>query len=161
MNQVGVISALSASGLYRGLWVLDDLTYETVSPDFIEAAARKWVDDILPTECTEMRAIGATSKSMRFPKWVAEAGDCDNASRNFASYLSLCEWLKAARANTPLGNLTAGILRFCPDNAGGQGHAICWAVGHDGVAMTFDVQIMDFRALSASEKLSIYGGESI
>lgn len=159
MKQIEVIGALSAAGLFRGPWTLDDLAYEPVSLAFILAAAEKWVNEVLPEECTEMRDIGGGARR-KFPKYVPEAGDCDNQGKSFANYLSECEWAKACRTNQPLGNIAAGIVRFVPDGQP-QGHLVVWCVDYDGKAHVFDPGLMDVRSLSQTEFQSIYGGETI
>lgn len=162
MKQATLLLALAQAGLLRGPWQFDDLSYETVGAEFIATAARKWVDDILPAECTTRRDIGG-GKMVAYPKWIPESGDCDNIARIFGAYLALCEWLKAARSGAPLGNLAAGLLRYVPDTAAGpsQGHAVNWFVDHAGAAHVFDAGLMDERHFSDAEKLSIFGGESI
>lgn len=160
MNQAAVTRALIIAGLFRGPWALDDELYETVSPAFVEQAAVQCVDKWLPLECTELRDIGG-GKTARFPKWVKQGGDCDNSGKVFSSFLSLCQWAKAATATDVTGNIAAGFLRFVPDDAGGAGHLVSWFIDHAEIAHVFDFGLMALRSLSPAELKSIYGGETV
>lgn len=146
------------TNLFKGAWGLDDDRYDTMSGEFVVEAWAAWVAS-LPEELTEMVEIGG-GKSMRCPKWIPEAFDCDNIARDFAVFLDRCMAVHAIRTKQERGNAAAGKFNFSLGGDETKGHAANWFIDHDLVARVFDAARCTIRNLTAAEIPTVVGGES-
>ncbi len=157
MDRGAVIAALSAGGYFRGSWTLDDETHDALSVTFVEEAFEDWVHS-LPNILRTVRDIGG-GKTRLVPRWIAEVYDCDNLARSFANFLDEALAVDAASGGRTRGNPAAGKFNFTLDSGGG--HARVWFVDMFGNVRSFDPGIGELVTESATEKASIFAGETI
>lgn len=158
MTRNDVTLALMRTNLYRGSWVLDDLSFDGMSQAFVEEAWREWVQT-LPDELAEMAEVGG-GKSIRCPRWLPEVFDCDSIARSFAEFVSRCMAVDAVRTNRKRGNAAFGKLNFSLDGNPAMNHAVNWFIDHDLVARVFDAARCVTRNLTAVEIPTVVCGES-
>lgn len=156
MTRNDIIASLIAAGLYGGRWVLDDIEYAPVGREFVFDARREWINSF-PLDMLTTYTVGGTL-TIPTPIWVPEAGDCDNIARDFAWFMSRCEWFDTIRAKRNRGNMAAGKLNYSPTPD--TGHAINWWVDHEGLAHVIDAATLAIDHLTDEQKSTISEGES-
>lgn len=156
-----VLGALMMGGIFRGQWwPMDDAEYSTVSPGFVTEAWREWVRS-LPPELVEVRDIGG-GKTQPVPRWIAEVFDCDNHTRDFATFLNRCMAVDAAKAGTKRGNTASGMIRlFTQPGVLASFHAAIWFIDHEQEAHTFDPATGRVDPFVEVQLKSIESGESL
>lgn len=159
LSQFDLMCALSLGGYARGVWGLaKDAAYSTVSVEFIREALSAWLDS-LPPKLLQWRDIGG-GKTVRFVRWEAESGDCDNIAWDFCAFLSRCMWVDAIKTGKARGNVAAGAFYFQvrPGDVT-SGHAIVWFVDHESRVHHVDPGSQQIDHLTAEQLGTIYGGD--
>jgi hypothetical protein len=156
LGQLDLLRILSSAGYCRGAWGMPkDLTYSTLSTDFIREALPEWVDS-LPAELVQLRDVGG-GKTVHRPRWEAECGDCDTISWDFCAFLSRCMWLDAVKTRQSRGNVAVGLIYFRPTLD--TQHCIVWWVDHEQMAHHVDPQSFEIDHLTTAQLGTIFGGE--
>ncbi len=161
MTQSDLRSLLIAAGLPASLWQLPDSTYATMTPSRLIQIWSAWVE-ARPIELTSARELGG-GKTRRVPRWIAEAGDCDNLA------LGLMSWADVGNAMAVAGGasrdgLACGVLFYNAGPARAEnfhvagGHAINWLVGHDLTVQFFEPGVGEFTDLNTAERSSAWFG---
>lgn len=159
MTQFEVLLALANSKYSRGTWGMPkDVSYSTISVDFIREALPAWVDS-LPVELTQPVNVGG-GKTVRRVRWVPESGDCDNIAWDFLAFLNRCMWRDAVVSGRAHGNVAAGEFFFqvTPGDAT-TGHDIVWFINHEGEVHHCDPASFQIDHLNAEQMNTIFGGE--
>jgi hypothetical protein len=164
MTRAELILTLNRNGINVGSgWLLLDNNYEPITKQKIEAIANACLDS-LPPELVTYYDVGG-GKTVRIPKWVPEAGDCDNASLILWVWAMVGNWLKAVQGGLNRGGLAAGILLYSaqgrPENRGRTGpHCICWFIDPENTLRFYEFGDASETSLLPIEKASVFGGSA-
>jgi hypothetical protein len=153
---------LSAAGLPAWSWQFPDLTYETVSPDWVIDNWRAWLD-ARPGELCVFSDAGGKRLRQR-PLWIAECDDCDNLAIGTLAHAQVGNALSGQKYRLPRGGIAYGFLFYTaapsrPENFNIEGgHAINWFVAHDRVVRFFEPGMGMAVELSEKERGSAWFG---
>lgn len=162
MTQQELRSILLAAGLPASLWPLPDLTYEPVSENFVMENWLAWLD-ARPDELVTSVDVGG-GKMHRVPRWVANAGDCDNLALGTMAWASTGNALAAVKRQQVRGGLAYGVLFY---NAGparrenfniAGGHAINWFVSRELGLQFFEPGMGSLVNLTTAERSTSWFG---
>lgn len=128
---------LTSFGIPAWQWQLADEVYETVSNSYIPEVWEAWIDSLkrnAPKLLAPLNLGGG--KTRMVPKWIKEAGDCENAAIICFAHAMTGNWLGAAQGGLKAGR-THGVTFFTAvpsavnrNRAGG--HAVQWWIDHAG-----------------------------
>lgn len=158
-SQLNLVESLVRAQYLRGAWGMPkDALYSPMSVEFVDEAMGAWVESLPPALI--VRVPQASGKSVAYPRWEKESGDCDNLIFDLLAYLSRCMWVDAVTTGKPRGNAEAGAFYFQvePGNPA-SGHAIGWFIDHAGNAHHVDPGIRKIDHLTKEQLATIYGGE--
>lgn len=138
-----VIALAARPGISGGVWQLADLQFATVSDDYAGAVWAAWVDSLrlnAPELLTTLDLGGGRSRLV--PRWVAEAGDCDDHSLLCVAHAITGNWISAVRGGPKVAR-TYGLLFFTAQSRAENrfragAHSIVWYINHEGLFRTFE-----------------------
>ncbi|MBI5770795.1 MAG: hypothetical protein HZA93_23665 [Verrucomicrobia bacterium] len=162
LTQPDLRGLLTAAGLPALLWQLPDETYETASADWVLDNWRAWIE-ARPGELLAVRDLGG-GKTDRVPKWIAEAGDCDNLALATMMWADTGNALAAVRRGQTRGGLAYGVLFFIAGPARAEnfrvsgGHCINWFVTHEREVRFFEPGVGDYSNLNTTERSGAWFG---
>lgn len=155
LTQQQVRSILLAEGIPALGWQLPDLSFETVSAQWVEENYLARIASLPPELVTTLDVGGGLTR--RVPLWIAEAGDCETWAIIFSAYGYIGNILKAVQSGQPRGGLAYGPLFYvsipraeCRYRAGM--HSIQWYIDNDGQFRTYEEGTGDALELLPQEK---------
>lgn len=158
-----LVARLQAAGVPIWSWQFADDTYRTVSAEWVREAWAAWVDSLRTNapEAVESRQIGG-GLTRAVPRWVPEAGDCDNHALLCYAHGAMGNWLAALRG-APRTGLAYGLLFYTAapraENRHREGrHALLWFIDHAGDFRAFEPGDGDVCALTPAECASVSFG---
>ncbi len=161
LSQADLRAKLVAAGLNATLWQFPDDDFEECSFGFVMANWTAWLA-ARPKELVITVDMGG--KPVLLPKWVPNAGDCDNLAFGTVCWADTGNALKAVLSGQARGGLAYGAMFYQagparPDNFGIAGaHAICWFVDFDGAVRYFEPGMGCEVFPSQIERASAYFG---
>lgn len=162
LTQAELLSLLSAAELPAWGWQLADESYETCTPEFVERSWSAWMD-ARPASLCQMRDLGG-GKNRRVPRWIAQAGDCDNLALSTLAWADTGNALAAAERNQMRGGLAYGILFYTAGPARAENynvagrHAINWFVSPTKQVLFFEPGVGSLIELTPVERASAWFG---
>lgn len=142
MTQAELRTKLLGAGLSATLWQLPDDSYEPCSIEFVLANWQAWLDSRPAELCLFEDVAGKSIRTA--PRWVANAGDCDNLGLGTMAWADCGNALKAVQTSTARGGLAYGVMFYDaaparPDNFNVSGpHCINWFVDQAGWVRFFE-----------------------
>lgn len=134
---------LSSFGIPSFLWQIADVKIATVSDDYIPEVWAAWVDSLrknAPSLLTTLDIGGGKSRTV--PRWIEEAGDCDNAACLCFAHAQMGNWLLSARGGPKVSRAYGFAFYTAEPRAANRnragGHAVMWWVNHEGLFRTFE-----------------------
>lgn len=161
MTQYELRLFLLTSGLPASQWQLPDDTYETMSAVRLAEIWAAWVD-ARPVQLNTTRDIGG-GKTVRIPRWFAEAGDCDNLALGLMAWADIGNALAVAKGASSAG-LACGVLFYTAGPARSEnfnvagGHAINWFLDHEKNVRFFEPGVGELVDLNTAERSSAWFG---
>lgn len=162
MTQAELRGILSAAGLPAALWQLADSSHETVSTDFVMANWQAWLD-ARPAELVMRYDIGG-GRMRRIPRWIENAGDCDNLSLGTVAWANTGNALAAVKRNQRRGGLCYGLLFYTAGPARRENfkvagnHSINWYIDPSYTVGFFEPGMGEFVNLNSTERGSAWFG---
>ena len=137
-------------------WQLPDVVFATVANDYAPAVWSAWLDSLRANapECLEQRPVGG-GKTRPVPRYIAEAGDCENHALLMMAHALMGQWISAAQGGARVGR-AFGVLFYVaqPRAENGWragGHAKVWWINHAGEFRTFEPGDGEEQALNPVE----------
>jgi hypothetical protein len=147
---------LIKTGLTASLWQLVDLSYETVSADWVRANWQAWLD-ARPSELVVWE--DAAGKRIRArPLWLVDSDDCDNLALGLMAHADVGNALLAQLTHTDRGGLAFGVLFYTAEQRVVGGHAINWFIDHDQHVVFFEPGTGEIVDLNPKERSSAWFG---
>lgn len=142
-KQAELRARLLALGIPAWGWQLADTVYETVPDDYPQKVWEAQVDEFRANAPELLTALPlGGGKSRLVPKWIEEAGDCDDGAFVIVAKAIVGNWLNAARGGPKVARCF-GLLFFTATptaenrNRSG-GHAVVWIINHAGEFKVFE-----------------------
>ena len=132
MTQQELRSLLNSAGLPAFMWQLPDLSYETCSEQFVRENWSAWLAS-RPAELVTSYDCGG-GMMRQIPRWIENAGDCDNLALGTMAWADCGNALAARRRGVTRGGLGYGVLFYQAGPARSDnyqvsgGHSINWFV---------------------------------
>jgi len=148
--------ALSDAGLPSFLWQFPDVSYETVSPEWVVENWGAWLD-ARPAELVVFGDAGG-KRIRRRPLWIAEVSDCDNLALGTVAHAQTGNALASQRTGKARGGLAYGFLFYTAgparlDNYQVAGpHSINWFMNHEGEVRFFEPGVGGLTDLDPIER---------
>ncbi len=134
---------LAAQAVPVWQWQLPDALYETVSADYMLANWSAWIDALRlngPALLTQIDLGGGKTRTV--PRWLEEAGDCDDAAMCCLAHGITGNWLHALRGGSRVGRCRGLVYLNAEPRAENRGrsgqHAMIWFVDHEGQYRAFE-----------------------
>lgn len=154
---------LMGAGLQSAfIWYLPDDTFEAATRNFVLENWIAWLD-ARPAELVSSYDCGG-GRMRRIPRWVKNAGDCDNLAIGTMAWADVGNALAAQRRNQERGGLAYGVLFYIagparPENYNvAGGHAINWLVDPSEQVHFFEPGMGEFVELTQQERDSVWFG---
>lgn len=150
---------LARRGIPAYSWQLADARYETVADDYPAEVWQAWIDSLranAPELLTTLDLGGGKTRTV--PKWVAEAGDCDDHAILCFAHAITGNWIGAARGGAKVGR-TFGVAFYeavpRPENRNRSGrHAVNWFINDQGVFRIFEPADGNYQEWLTAEYMS-------
>ena len=144
------------------VWYLPDEIYEPATRNFVVENWIAWLD-ARPSELVANYDCGG-GRMRRIPRWVKNAGDCDNLAIGTMAWADVGNALAAQKRGQERGGLAYGVLFYIAGPARLEnyqvagGHAINWFVDPSGAVHFFEPGMGEFVELNQEERNSIWFG---
>lgn len=162
MTQSDLRSLLVAAGLPASLWQLPDLTYETVTENFVMENWLAWLD-ARPEELVTRYDVGG-GLMRRIPRWIESAGDCDNLAIGTTAWANTGNALAAVKRKQARGGLAYGFLFYVAGPARLEnfkiagGHSINWFITPLNQVRFFEPGMGELVDLNTTERSTSWFG---
>lgn len=156
-------AAISGAGVPPWNWQLPDVSYETVSAEWVGKNWTAWLN-ARPLELAVFGDMGGGKLGRVRPLWLAESTDCDNLAIGTVAHAQVGNALSAQHTRLARGGLAYGFLFYSagPARDGNfqvaGGHAINWFVDHDRQMRFFEPGMGRMVDLNETERTSAWFG---
>jgi hypothetical protein len=154
---------LASLGINAWGWQLPDVSYETVPVGYGQKVWDAIIDEFranAPELLTTLQLGGGKTRVV--PKWIEEAGDCDDGAFVMVAKAIIGNWINAARGGAKAGR-TFGLMFFTAEpraenrNRAG-GHALVWEIDDSGTFRVYENGDGEYIVLTPTELASSFFG---